>query len=441
MSTLSRVVWKVSLPVILAGASETFLHVIDTIFLARVGVVELGALAIADSVFLLSLVIPLSLVESLQILASRRAGQRKPATVGAVFNLGFLAVLVICLASTFALKVFWPVAANWFVEPGAVGTAVGNYVQVAAYGIFFVCGSFAYSALLMSSGKTRALIPATMILAATSISLCYALIFGKFGFPALGIRGAALGSLAAEAATFLFLTFYVLRAFDSSRYKLFRIRNLDWRTLRLLNRISAPIALQRALEVIRWFFFIVILERVSTAALAIANVVYTCYIVFWIPTEGFSETSYSLVSRFVGRNQPERIGAFLRDAIRGALLATLPFLLVALAAPRWFIAVFAPEWSLLADGGASLRVVALAMLIIIPGEMWFGAVLGTGDTVAALGIELVMTVTMLGIAYLMAIPLAWPVERVWLSLPIAWAVCLLISYLWMKSRMWQRLQI
>ena len=132
MSTLSRVVWKVSLPVILAGASETFLHVIDTIFLARVGVVELGALAIADSVFLLSLVIPLSLVESLQILASRRAGQRKPATVGAVFNLGFLAVLVICLASTFALKVFWPVAANWFVEPGAVGTAVGNYVQVAA---------------------------------------------------------------------------------------------------------------------------------------------------------------------------------------------------------------------------------------------------------------------------------------------------------------------
>ena len=41
MSTLSRVVWKVSLPVILAGASETFLHVIDTVFLARVGVVEL----------------------------------------------------------------------------------------------------------------------------------------------------------------------------------------------------------------------------------------------------------------------------------------------------------------------------------------------------------------------------------------------------------------
>ena len=48
---------------------------------------------------------------------------------------------------------------------------------------------------------------------------------------------------------------------------------------------------------------------------------------------------------------------------------------------------------------------------------------------------------MLGIAYLTAIPLRWPVEWVWLSLPIAWAVCLFISYWWMKSRNWRRLQI
>ncbi len=93
------------------------------------------------------------------------------------------------------------------------------------------------------------------------------------------------------------------------------------------------------------------------------------------------------------------------------------------------------------DGSASLRVVALAMLVVIPGEMWFVAVSGTGDTAAALGIELILTATMVGIAYLTAVPLAWPIEIVWLSLPIAWSVCLLISYMWMKSRIWGRLEI
>ena len=441
MNHLSRVVWKVSLPIILAAASENLLHLIDTLFLARVGVPELGAIAIADSVLLLSLVIPLSLVESLQILAARRAGQRRPAAMGAVFNTGFLAIAVVSVVTSVALKFLWPLVGNWFVEPGAVGTVVGEYLQIVAYGVFFVAGSFAYSALLMSSGKTRALIPATILLAAISIPLSYALIFGKFGFPTLGMRGAALGSLAAEGVTFLFLTVYVVRAFDSARYKLFRIRAVDWRTLGLLFRVSASIAAQRSLEVIRWFVFFLILERVSPEALAIANIVYTCYIVFWIPTEGFAETSYSMVSRFVGRNQPERIETLLRDAIRGALLVTAPFLLLALWIPRWFFGVFASEWGLLGNGGASLRVVALAMLVAIPGEMWFGAVLGTGDTLAALGIEFILTVTMLGMAYLTAIPLGWSMEWVWLCLPVSWAVCLFISYWWMKSRIWQRLEV
>ena len=46
-NSLSRVVWKVSLPIILVEATETFDHLIDTLFLARVGVTELGAIAVA----------------------------------------------------------------------------------------------------------------------------------------------------------------------------------------------------------------------------------------------------------------------------------------------------------------------------------------------------------------------------------------------------------
>src|SRR5712691_851145 len=144
-----------------------------------------------------------------------------------------------------------------------------------------------------------------------------------------------------------------------------------------------------------------------------------------------------MVSRFVGRNQPHPIGHVLRHAVRGAMLVTMPLIAVALLAPSWFLAVFNPESDLLAQGSASLRVVALAMLIVIPGEMWFAAVSGTGDTAAALGIELVLTVTMLGAAYLAAIHFTWPVALVWISLPAAWLVCLTISYGWVKSGIWK----
>src|SRR5438445_13881044 len=108
MSKLSRVVWKVSLPVILAGASENLLHLIDTIFLARVGVAGVGALAIADSVLLLLLVLPVGLAEAIQILASRRAGQRRPDAVGRARNPGLVSVALVCLGASAALKILSP---------------------------------------------------------------------------------------------------------------------------------------------------------------------------------------------------------------------------------------------------------------------------------------------------------------------------------------------
>jgi len=301
--------------------------------------------------------------------------------------------------------------------------------------------TFAYSALLISLGNTRALIPATVIVVVGDVVLNYLFIFGKFGFPALGMRGAAVGSIGAELGAAIFLTIYVWRRFRGSPYRFFHFQKLDYKITRVLIRLSGPIAAQLFLEDFRWFIFFLIIERVGTSALAVANIVYTCYIVFWIPSEGFAETACSMVSRFVGRNRPQRIGQVLRSTILGAIIATVPFILLALFAPQWVVAVFAHESDLLGQGHASLRVVALAMLVAIPAHMWFTAVEGTGDTAAALGIDCLLTVVMLGVTYLAAIHFAWPMALVWLSVPITWLVCLMASYGWIRSGIWKRLEV
>ena len=434
-------VWKVSLPIIFVEATETFDHLIDTLFLARVGVTELGAIAVADAVMLLMLILPLSLVDGLQILTARRVGQRRPDAVGAVFNQGLLITMMLCGVALIALKLFSPVVANWLVESEAVGDAVDSYLQVDAYSIPFAGATFAISALLTSMGKTRALIPATVIVVVADIILNYVFIFGKFGCPALGMTGAAVGSIGAEFAASAFLAYYVWKKFSRKKYGFFRFRKFEHRTTRLLSLISAPLAAGCFLEDLRWFVFFLIIERMGTSALAIANIVFTCYTVFWIPTEGFAETACSMVSRYIGRNRAHRIGELLRSTTGGAILATIPFIAIALLAPQWLLAVFSPGSDLLGESNASLRVVAFAMLIAIPAEMWFIAVEGTGDTAATLGIEFVLTLVMLGLTWLAAIHFGWPMALVWLSLPITWLVCLAVCYGWMKSGIWKRLEL
>jgi len=439
--SLSRVVFRASLPILFVEATETLDHLIDSLFLARVGEVELGAIALADAVLLLFLILPLALVDGIQVITARRVGQNRPSAVGAVFDKGLVLVLLLGAVSTIALKLSSPLVAEWMVESEAIGEAVDDYLQIDAYSICFVGATFAYSALLTSLGQTRVLVPATVILVVTDVVLNYLFIFGKLGCPELGMQGAAVGSIGAEMAATAFLTVHAWRHLRPGPYRVLQFRRSAAPSARLLGRLSLPLAGQSLVEDVRWFVFFLLIERMGTSSLAVANIVFTCYTVFRIPTEGFSETAFSMVSRFVGRGREGRIGRLLRSATGGALLVTGPFLVLALLAPEWVVAAFSPSAELLSDSNASLRVVALAMLVVIPGHMWFTAVGGTGDTTAALGIELVLTLTTVALAYVAVVQLASPLAVVWLALPLGWLVCLAISYRWMKSGAWRRLEV
>ncbi|HZN39913.1 MAG TPA: MATE family efflux transporter [Planctomycetota bacterium] len=440
-NSLARLVWRASLPILFVEATETLDHLIDSLFLAHVGEMELGAIAVADSVLLMFLIAPLVLADGIQIITARRVGQRRPGAVGAVFDQGLLFVLLASVAMTVALKVVSPLATAWLVESEAVAEAVDSYLQLDAYSICLVGATFAFSALLTSIGRTRVLVPATAILVIVDVVLNYLFIFGKFGCPEMGMRGAAIGSIGAEAAVAVFLGVYAWRHLRPGAYRLLRFGRFVPRTTRLLGRIAAPLAAKCLLLDLRWFVFFLIVERMGTSALAAANIVFTCYIVFLIPAEGFSEIACSMVSRYVGRNRTDRIGRMLRSATGGAILATVPFLLLALLAPHWLTALFSPGSELLAESQTSMRVIALTMLVAIPAHMWLTAVEGTGDTAAALGIECVLTLTMLGLTWCAAIELAWPLAVVWCALPLSLLVSLTISYCWMRSGAWRRLEL
>jgi Na+-driven multidrug efflux pump len=95
---------------------------------------------------------------------------------------------------------------------------------------------------------------------------------------------------------------------------------------------------------------------------------------------------------------------------------------------------------LIEDSVDGLRVIALTLLVAIPGEIWLSAVVGTGDTRAAFVIELLMGIAMLGSAFAAAAE-ELPLALVWISLPIAWLLSLVASIVWVRSGRWKRLQI
>jgi putative MATE family efflux protein len=437
----TRALWSITLPIIFAEISETIAHLTDTIMLARVGVIEVGAIALADAILEIVVVLTAGVIDGIQILVARRIGEGKDRAVGRTFSHGLAILTAVSLVLTVLLVLLAGPLTRLLIGTPEVATPVEAFLRIASIGIVFNAVNFAYSALFVGFGTTRVLIWATLVLGGTNLAFDWVLIFGNLGFPALGIRGAALGTVGAEIATCAFLTWYLLKRFDVRRYGLFDLGRWDRGLARALVRISSPIAFQALVESVRWFAFFLIVERMGVRALAQSNIVYTCYTVFLIPTEGFSETACSKVSSLIGAGRSDRIRLLLREVIAATYLVTLPLAAFTFLFPEAVLAVFGSGDPAFVGAAASLRVLAVAMLVIIPAEMWFTAVSGTGDTKAAFGIEVVLSLVTLVLAGAAGIGLGLGVEYVWVSLPIACCACLVLSYAWMRSGRWERLRI
>ena len=437
---LSRTVWAVSLPLLFAGTSETVIHVTDTALLGRVGATELAAIGLADTLLDTFIVPVIGLAEAMQIIIGRRVGQRKEDVVIPTFLRGMLLILIISAGLAAVLHLGAPMISQTLAESPHVAQAMERFLRIAAYGVIFFSLSLGYSALYVGLVRTAILTSATILLAATNFVFSYSLILGKLGQPKLGIEGAAWAFVAAELASFLFLTAYtVINQVRRQNQAIVWYVAASAPTFGPLLRLSPPTALQALLEGIRWLGLFVIVERVSEQALAWSNVIYSCYLILLIPSGAVGEGTHSLVSNLVGQDRIGEIVPLTARSARIAYLITGPLVMLAVIVPDWILGLFTNDPAVVADAAPSLRVVGIAMVLIVPAEISLAAVAGTGATGTGFVIEVALSVALLASAYLILLTAGLPLLYVWTALAISALVALALSQWWLASRRFRHL--
>ncbi len=439
----SRAIWAVSFPLIVVGVFETVVEITDTIFLGRYGVTELGAVGLADAIYEMLVVAAVGLVDGMQVVMSRRAGRGSARGVGRAFNQGLYLLALAALAIFAAVRWGGPLMTAAFVPPGDVEVrrAADGFLRVVALGVFFDAMNLAWFVFYLSLSRTRVLLGATAVLAASNVALGWCLIFGNLGAPRLGIEGAAAASVASEFAACAFLTLYAWRRGDVRRHGLFAFRRWDGALSRVLVRVSGPVVLEALVETARWVAFFALIGQLGRNALAGANVLYCCYLVLLVPVEAFAETACSMTGNLIGQGSPSRIRVLLRRAASLAYAVTLPLMVLAVVFPEQALWVFTDDPGTIEENRLGVFFVAGAFLVGIPAEVLVGAVTGTGDTKGALVIEVVMGACVLLLCYAAAAVLRLPAEYVWLSLPAGWALRLVLARARLRRQVWRDLHI
>ncbi|MDY0104483.1 MAG: MATE family efflux transporter [Lentimicrobium sp.] len=433
-----RRIWQISLPIILSLVAQNVVNVTDTAFLGRVGEVELGASAIAGLFYISIFMLGFGFGIGGQILIARRHGEQKFTEIGRITDNSLYFLMGLGLLLFVLIKFFSPAMLRPLISSEEVYKASSEFLQYRIYGIFFAFGNVLLRAFFVGITNTRVLTYNALVMSITNVFLDYALIFGNFGFPEMGIKGAALASSISEAVSAIYFFAYTFVMVDLKKYNLLRFARFDWKVVKTTLDISFFVMLQYFLSLAGWFVFFMIIEKMGERPLAISNIIRSAYMVLMIPVFAFGSVVNSLVSNVIGEGKPNLVIPVIKK------VAFMNFVLIGVVAlisafiPRVLISAYTSDPELISQTVPAFYVVLSALLLFSFASILFNGVSGTANTATALWIEIGTIAVYLTIAWILANQLKLSVALVWTSEYVYFLVLSLLSYLYLKSGNWRK---
>ena len=413
----------------------------DTAFLGRVGEVALGAAAMGGLLYICVYTIAFGFSVGSQILIARRNGEGNYRAVGPImwqgtaFSFGMAVCLLILMYFSAAPLI------RLLITSDSIYGATYEFFTWRIWGFLFAFVNVMFRGLYIGITRTKVLTMNAVVMALVNVVLDYALVFGELGLPEMGVRGAALASVIAEASSLLFFLLYTYYKVDLKKYGLNRFGQFDLSMVLRILRISCFTMVQYFLAMAIWFVFFMALERLGQRQLAVANIVRSVYVVLLIPVQALSTTANTLVSNLIGAGGSSGVVTLLHKISRMSFLIMVVCVGLCVVFPGSILSVYTNEEALLVESVSALYVVCGAMLIASLANVYFNGISGTGNTQAALVLEVFVQVFYALYIIVVGMVIQAPVDVCFTTEVIYYVLMLGSSLIYLKKAKWQNKKI
>lgn len=437
----NKEIWRVTYPIFLGLLAQNVINVTDTAFLGRVGEVALGAAAMGGLLYICVYTIAFGFSVGSQILIARRNGEGNYRAVGPImwqgttFSFGMAVCLLILMYFSAAPLI------RLLITSDSIYGATYEFFTWRIWGFLFAFVNVMFRGLYIGITRTKVLTMNAVVMALVNVVLDYALVFGELGLPEMGVRGAALASVIAEASSLLFFLLYTYYKVDLKKYGLNRFGQFDLSMVLRILRISCFTMVQYFLAMAIWFVFFMALERLGQRQLAVANIVRSVYVVLLIPVQALSTTANTLVSNLIGAGGSSGVVTLLHKISWMSFLIMVVCVGLCVAFPGSILSVYTNEEALLVESVSALYVVCGAMLIASLANVYFNGISGTGNTQAALVLEVFVQVFYALYIIVVGMVIQAPVDVCFTTEVIYYVLMLGSSLIYLKKAKWQNKKI
>jgi MATE family multidrug resistance protein len=427
---------KISLPILLSLLAQNIIQVIDTAFLGRVGEVELGASALAGIIYIAIYTIGFGFSMGSQILIGRRNGEKNFHQIGEIVIQGVLFLLIPGLLLIAAFKLGLTGVLMRLFQSENISEAVSGYLDWRVYGFVFAFANSTFRAFYIGIARTKVLTINSLVMAVVNLVLDYGLIFGNLGMPKMGMGGAALASVIAEASSTLFFILYTRKTVDLEKYGFRRII-FRWSVVKRVLDISIYMMLQYLLSIVTWLMFFVFIENyLGEHSLAVTNIVRSLYTIVTIPSHALGSAVNTLVSNTIGAGRKNEVLNLIRRVTMISLGSMSAIVFAVAIIPRLVIQIYTSDPSLIEDTVAPLYVLLSSLPFYAAGTVLYSSVSGTGNTQRALLFEIVTLLGYILYSWFIVVHLRLPVGWAWTTEHVYWFQLMLFSLFYLRSKRW-----
>ncbi|RGN49128.1 MULTISPECIES: MATE family efflux transporter [unclassified Bacteroides] len=434
-------IWLITYPILVSLIMEQLIGMTDTAFLGRVGEIELGASALAGVYYMIIFMIAFGFSIGAQILIGRRNGEGNYKQIGSIFYQGVVFLLSLAVVMFVLSQLYSPYILKDIIQSNEVFHATVSYINWRVYGFFFSFIGVMFRAFFVGTTQTKTLTLNSIVMVLSNVIFNYILIFGKFGFPALGIAGAAIGSSLAELVSVIFFIIYTCRKIDFRKYGLNHFSGIQWGILKRILNVSLWTMIQNFLSMSTWFLFFIAVEHLGERSLAITNIIRNVSAIPFMTVIAFASTTSTLISNLIGAGDIQYVRGTLKQTIRMAYYFVAPIIIIFAVFPSLILHIYTNSQELVYASTPALWVLCSAYLFLVPGNIYFQAVSGTGNTRSALMLEFTtLIIYVLYVCYMifyLRIDVAW----CWTTEHVYGGFIYLFSWWYMKKGKWQNKRI
>ncbi len=432
---------RLAYPIVLTQLSMSAMQIVDSAMVGRLGPGELGAVGFGGIWLWTVLTLFVGTTQGVQTFVSQDFDAGRPAATGAWFWQGLYSVLPLTLLAIGTFALCMPAFMDLLAPPEEIRPLATVYVQARVLGspagVAFAVGA----AFFRGIGDTRTPFHITLFAVGINAVLDYGLIFGRLGFPELGVSGAGYATAVANWIAVILIFRALMRPGVRRRHATAWIRPNPDQMIRFL-WTSAPVGAQWLLGMSSFAVFSTLVAHMGSTSIAASQALIAVLSISIMLASGLSIASSTLVGQYIGARNLAAAERAHRSAIRIGFGVSLCLAAFFVGAPGFLIRLFTEDPGLLEAGASLMLVGAVLQVFDTMVNISSGSLRGAGDTRwPLLATTSLAWLVYLPLAYFLGITLEGGLLGAWMGCAVNSFLAAMVLLARFRRRTWQTITI